>query len=323
MINSSLDELRLIAQCKNISDIKTNLRRIRKKPLANQPETKLKPKLKSEQKSKPKPEPKIEIKVNRKKLKKLRKDFGELRHKFSKKDEIREYRKAFYDAKKYKLCESEIDKTNRNLTKLKKSLTFKTFRGNVDSVDYENLDNYDDIYDFADDDKYRKIGSIRALSKEIDGDYYKPIRTNGGFAGKNHNYIEYTSEGDRYENLSPKEYLNMIRPYLRDLINEHIPTMEFINTDNTNNGNNNANNGNNSNNNNNNNNNRAEWKIQLTMQNSCISTRSFEETRTIYTKSEPLEIFMGSDTEDVIDKLFNTLLQRFQLAQETSNERGK
>ena len=31
---------------------------------------------------------------------------------------------------------------------------------------------------------------------------------------------------------------------------------------------------------------------------------------------------MGSDTEDVIDKLFNTLLQRFQRAQETSNERG-
>ena len=31
---------------------------------------------------------------------------------------------------------------------------------------------------------------------------------------------------------------------------------------------------------------------------------------------------MGSDTKDVIDKLSNTLLQRFQNAQETSNERG-
>ena len=28
-------------------------------------------------------------------------------------------------------------------------------------------------------------------------------------------------------------------------------------------------------------------------------------------KSEPAEIFMGSNTVDVIDKLFNTLLQRF------------
>ena len=58
------------------------------------------------------------------------------------------------------------------------------------------------------------------------------------------------------------------------------------------------------------------------MQNSCISTRSFEETRTIYIISEALEIFMGSDTVDVIDRLFNTLLQRFQSAQETWNKRG-
>ena len=94
----------------------------------------------------------------------------------------------------------------------------------------------------------------------------------------------------------------------------------------------------NNNNNNINNNNRAEWKIQLTMQNSCISTRRFEETRTIYIKSEALKIFMGSDTNDVIDRLFNTLLQvpkcrfystfqsaqevRFQSAQETSKKRG-
>ena len=58
------------------------------------------------------------------------------------------------------------------------------------------------------------------------------------------------------------------------------------------------------------------------MQNSCISTRSFGETRTIYTKSEPVEFYMGSGTENVIDTLFNTLLQRCQRVQETSNERG-
>ena len=34
---------------------------------------------------------------------------------------------------------------------------------------------------------------------------------------------------DRYENLSPKEYLDVIRPYLRDLINNHKPTMESNN----------------------------------------------------------------------------------------------
>ena len=58
------------------------------------------------------------------------------------------------------------------------------------------------------------------------------------------------------------------------------------------------------------------------MQNSCISTKNFEETRTLYSKSKPVEIFMGSDTEDVIDTLFNTILQRFQQAQETSNDKG-
>ena len=89
----------------------------------------------------------------------------------------------------------------------------------------------------------------------------------------------------------------MIRPYLIDLINEHKP----IDDDDTD---------------------CAEWEIQLAMQNSCISTRNFEETRTIYSKSKPVEIFMGSDTEDVIDTLFNTLLQRFQHAQETSNDKG-
>ena len=95
------------------------------------------------------------------------------------------------------------------------------------------------------------------------------------------------SKGDRYENLSPKEYLNVIRPYLRYLINEHRPNgIKYNNSKN------------------NNDNNRSEWNIQLTMQNSCISTKSLEETRTIYTKSEALKIFMGSDTEDAIDKPF-------------------
>ena len=104
--------------------------------------------------------------------------------------------------------------------KLKKILRFKKFHGNIDSVDYDDLDNYDDNYDFAVDDEYRKIGSIRTLFKEFDRDYYKPIRTDDGFAGRRNNYIEYKSKGDIYENLSP-------RPYLRDLINELKPIDEL------------------------------------------------------------------------------------------------
>ena len=42
----------------------------------------------------------------------------------------------------------------------------------------------------------------------------------------------------------------------------------------------------------------------------------------MYSASKPVEIFMGSDTNETIDRRFDTLLQRFQQAIETSNERG-
>ena len=77
---------------------------------------------------------------------------------------------------------SEIEEARKNLNELKKRLRFKKFHGDIDTVDYDDLDNYDYDYDFADDDEYRKIGSIRRLFKGFDRDYYKSIRTDGGFA---------------------------------------------------------------------------------------------------------------------------------------------
>ena len=193
MINLSLDELKLIAESRNIRDYENKSEKDLIKALS---------------------EPKPKIRINKKKLEEIRKDFNELRHKFSKK-EIDKYRKAFYDIKNYRyLSASEIKEVGKNLNELKKSLRFKKFHGDIDSVDYDDLNNYDDD-DFANDDEYRKIGSIRRLFKN---DYYKPIKTDDSFGGRNNNYIEYTSRGDRYKNLSPKEYLDMIRPYLRDLI---------------------------------------------------------------------------------------------------------
>ena len=35
--------------------------------------------------------------------------------------------------------------------------------------------------------------------------------------------------------------------------------------------------------------------------NSCISTKSFKEKRTMHSKSETVEVYMVSDTDDVID----------------------
>ena len=121
-------KLRLLAQIRNISDYENKSKEDLIKALSEtKPETpKLKTpklissKLKISKLKIPKPKPRPEIRVNKKKLKKLRKDFDELRHKFSKK-EIKEYRKAFYNVKNYKnLCISEIKEAGKNLTKLKK-----------------------------------------------------------------------------------------------------------------------------------------------------------------------------------------------------------
>ena len=102
----------------------------------------------------------------------------------------------------------------------------------------------------------------------------------------------------------------MIKPYLRDLISGHRPIDE-------------SNDDNDDDDDDDDNTDFAKWKIQLTMQNNCISAKNFEDTCTIYTKSEPVEIFMGSDTNDVIDRLFNTTLKRFQQGIKTSVEESE
>ena len=81
-------------------------------------------------------------------------------------------------------------------------------------------------YYHYDDTEYRGIRDIenffngnllnRVVLNEIDKDYFKPIKTKSAF---NNNYIEYENKGDK--NLSPKEYLDIIRPYLSNMINDH------------------------------------------------------------------------------------------------------
>ena len=49
-------------------------------------------------------------------------------------------------------------------------------------------------------------------------DDYEPIKAVCAF---NNNYIQYESMGDKDKNLSFKEYPDVIRPYLSDIINNH------------------------------------------------------------------------------------------------------
>ena len=136
---------------------------------------------------------------------------------------------------------------------------------------------------------------IKEIEKSLSEDYYKPTKTKSAFNG---NYLEYESKGEKYKNLSPEEYLDMIRPYLSDIINDHkTPEKLKVHSSNgvihyeTQ---------------------FAEWKIQLTMQINFISSKDSGETRTMYTNSRNVETMTGSKTDDIIEELRESLLQKRQ-----------
>ena len=52
----------------------------------------------------------------------------------------------------------------------------------------------------------------------------------------------------------------------------------------------------------------GEWKIQLTMPINSISSKDSEETCTMHTKSDNIEIMVGSETDEIIEELFKSLL---------------
>ena len=62
------------------------------------------------------------------------------------------------------------------------------------------------------------------FDQSTEEDYYKPIKIINSFDNKN-NYIEYESRGDKNKSLSPEEYLDIFKPYLRDIINDHKTPM--------------------------------------------------------------------------------------------------
>ena len=125
-----------------------------------------------------------------------------------------------------------------------------------------------------------------------DEDYYKPIRTNSSFSD---NYIEYESKGDKNKTLSIKGYLNMIKPFLRDIINDHKTQGEWkVNSGNevidykT----------------------QRDWKIQLIMIINFISSKDSDEILIIRTKSNNIEIMMGNERDE--KEPFQSLLQKYQ-----------
>ena len=164
----------------------------------------------------------IKIGISKKKLKEIEKNFKELRHNFFKK-EADKFRKNFYNIKNYgNIYTPKIKEAEKNLPELEKSIQpIKCFNNNNESiVDIRGL--FKSKKTFNIEYNNESIADIRRLFH-----YFKPKMTDEGFAGRRNNYIEYKSEGDNNKNLSPEEYLNIVRPYLNDLINDHKASGEW------------------------------------------------------------------------------------------------
>ena len=148
----------------------------------------------------------------------------------------------------------------------------------------ENLNKSKKYYDYDNRD-YKGIRDIENLFGEVnEEDYYKPVKTKGAF---NNNYIEYESKGDKDKNLSLEKWLDMIRPCLRDMINNY---KALLGDDHS----------------------YGESKIQLTMKINLISSLDTGEIRTMDSNSKNIEILMGGEIDDIIDELLKSFLQRYQ-----------
>ena len=192
----------------------------------------------------------------------------------SKKKVIREQFKELV----YKLSKSKLKEIKRHLYMVENKkglLVSKKPRKYLDELD-EKIRKLDKYY-HDDDFEFRGISNIQDLFKSsIDEDYYKPTLVKSDY---NSNYIQYESKGDKI--LTVKEYLGLIEPYLANMINDYKS--------------------------------KGERKIQLTAEINFTSLKpDSDKTRIMYTKSDNMEIMIGSDTNEVIKELFKSFLQRYQ-----------
>ena len=144
--------------------------------------------------------PKTKISLSKKKIRDIKENFNEFWHKFFK-SKIHEIRRSLHDIQNPKnVFKSKIQKIEKNRLE---SLSGPKKYYNYGDIEYKGI---------------KDVGNL--FNQSTDEDYYKPIKTTNVFDNEN-NYIEYESTEDKNKNLSIKEYLNMIRPYLSDSINDH------------------------------------------------------------------------------------------------------
>ena len=118
------------------------------------------------------------------------------------KNDRRKIKKEFYEIENKKnLSEKEKEEIYDHLVKLVKTLDKK------EKYQYQDRDDLD----------YYGITDIEDFLDNVD-DYYKPILIKSSFKD---NYKYYESRGDKDKKLSVKQYLYMIMPHVRDIINDN------------------------------------------------------------------------------------------------------
>ena len=88
------------------------------------------------------------------------------------------------------------------------------------------------------------------------------------------------SNGHKDKMLSIEKHLEKTEPYLNNLIDNHKY--------------------------------QCEWNIQFTVAIKFISSKNSDETHTTHTKSDNIEIMIVIETDEIIEELLNSLLQRYQ-----------
>ena len=90
----------------------------------------------------------------------------------------------------------------------------------------------------------------------------------------------FNMKGDKSKTISVEEYLNKVRQYLKDIINN----LKKSDT----------------------------WRIQLSIAINFIFSKDNDEKQGIYSKSVSIEIMINDEASKVIKKLFKSLRNRYQ-----------
>ena len=124
--------------------------------------------------------------------------------------------------------------------------------------------------------KNRIIRDIRNLF-EHEEDFYKPVTVDNFWSN---NHVECKIDSDRNITSSVEGYLNKIRPYLKDII-DNLKKSDI-------------------------------WKIQLTIAINFISSKDNHE-HVMHSKSDNIEIMINDKADEVIEKRFESFPNRYQI----------